>query len=58
VCLETAKPAKFAETIREALGREPERPKRFEGIEKRPQRVEPMNVDAEALKAYIARNAR
>ncbi len=33
VCLETALPVKFAETIREALGREPERPAAFEGIE-------------------------
>jgi threonine synthase len=57
VCLETAKPAKFAETIREALGREPERPKAFEGIEKRPQRVEVMDADAEAVKAYIAKRA-
>ncbi len=58
VCLETAKPAKFAETIREALGREPGRPKGFENLEKRPQRVEVANVDAEAVKRYIARNAR
>jgi threonine synthase len=57
VCLETAKPAKFAETIREALGREPERPGRFEGIERRPQRVEVMDVDAQAVKAYIAEYA-
>src|SRR5581483_5559887 len=57
VCLETAKPAKFAETIREALGREPERPESFEDLEKRPQKVEVMNIDAEAVKAYIARRA-
>jgi len=57
VCMETAQPAKFAETIREALGREPERPKGFEGLEKRPQRVEVMDADAQALKAYIAAHA-
>ncbi|HET7670583.1 MAG TPA: threonine synthase, partial [Burkholderiales bacterium] len=39
VCLETALPVKFAETIREALGREPERPAEFIGLEERPQRV-------------------
>ena len=32
VCLETALPVKFAETIREALGREPERPAEFAGM--------------------------
>ena len=39
IVLETALPAKFAETIVEALGREPERPARFEGIEALPKRV-------------------
>ncbi len=33
ICLETALPAKFAETIQEALGRQPERPAALEGIE-------------------------
>ena len=33
VCLETALPAKFAATIREALGREPEAPPGFEDLE-------------------------
>jgi threonine synthase len=58
VCLETAKPAKFAETIREALGREPQRPEGFEDIERRPQKVEVMDAGVEAVKAYIARRAR
>ena len=31
ICLETALPVKFADTIREALGREPERPRGFRG---------------------------
>ncbi|MCK0511184.1 threonine synthase [Aromatoleum buckelii] len=52
--LETALPAKFAETIREALGREPERPAELEGIEKLPQRVELMAPDVEAVKRFIA----
>ena len=30
ICIETALPAKFAATIREALGRDPERPPAFE----------------------------
>jgi threonine synthase len=57
VCLETALPAKFAETIHEALGREPERPLSMIGIEKLPQRCELMDADAEKLKTYISRNA-
>jgi len=54
VCMETAQPAKFAETIREAIGRDPARPAGFENLEKLPQRVEVMDVDAEAVKAFIA----
>jgi threonine synthase len=57
VCMETAQPAKFAETIREAIGRDPARPAGFEDLEKRPQRVEVMNADAGAVKAYIAEHA-
>jgi threonine synthase len=53
VCLETAQPVKFAETLREALGREPRRPPAFEGLEQKPQRVEVMDADAAALKRHI-----
>jgi threonine synthase len=58
VCLETALPVKFAETIREALGREPQRPAEFVGIEQRPQRFEVIEPDALLLKSYIERQAR
>jgi len=54
VCMETAQPAKFAETIREALGREPVRPAGFENLEKLPQRFEVMDADAGQIKHYIA----
>ena len=57
VCLETALPAKFAETIVEAIGREPERPAAFRDIESRPQRFEVMPVDVERLKRYIEAHA-
>ena len=57
VCLETAQPAKFAGTIREALGTEPTRPAAYDGIESRPQRCERIGVDAAALKDLIARHA-
>jgi len=56
VCLETALPAKFAETIREALGREPERPARLDGIEQLPQRCEVMEANVTELKQFISVN--
>ena len=54
VVLETALPIKFAATIEEALGRAPERPARFEGIEALHKRVQVMPADAQQVKAYIA----
>jgi threonine synthase len=54
VVLETALPIKFASTIVEALGREPERPPKFAGIENLPKRVQVMDADVQAIKAYIA----
>ena len=51
--LETALPAKFAATIREALGVEPPRPAGLEGIEQLPKRVQVMPADVGAVKAYI-----
>ena len=55
IVLETALPIKFAATIVEALGREPDRPARFEGIEALPKRVMVMAADAAPIKALIAR---
>ncbi|MDP2154882.1 MAG: threonine synthase, partial [Sulfuricella sp.] len=57
VCLETALPAKFEETIREALGCKPERPTDLVGIENLPQRFEVMAADAEAVKRFIVTHA-
>jgi threonine synthase len=51
--LETALPAKFAATIREALGREPERPPGFDGIEDLPKRFARVPADVQAVKRYI-----
>jgi threonine synthase len=56
IVLETALPIKFAETIVEALGHEPERPARFRGLEALPRRVVELPADAEAVKAYIAQH--
>jgi threonine synthase len=51
--LETALPAKFAATIREALGRDPERPPGFEGIEDLPKRFTVLPADVQAVQRYI-----
>ena len=52
--LETALPIKFAATIVEALGREPERPAQFVGIEVLPKKVRVMAPDVQAIKDLIA----
>jgi threonine synthase len=54
IVLETALPIKFAATIVEALGREPDRPARFAGIEDLPKRVTVLPADAERVKQFIA----
>jgi threonine synthase len=56
LCLETALAAKFAPVIREALGRDPETPPGFEGLEGRPQKVEVMDADVESVKAFIVQH--
>ncbi len=53
VILETALPIKFAETMREALGRDPERPAHFDGIENLPKRVLVMPADTDQVKAFV-----
>ena len=57
VCLQTAQAAKFADAVREATGREPDRPRGFEKLEALPQRVEVMDSDAAAVMRYIERHA-
>lgn len=57
ICLETALPVKFAETITEAIGVTPELPERFSGLLDAPQRVEELPNDVEALKALIERRS-
>jgi threonine synthase len=56
IVLETALPIKFAATIAEALGHEPERPARFEGIEQLPKKVLVIPADVAVVKAYIERH--
>jgi threonine synthase len=53
IVLETALPIKFAQTIVEATGREPDRPPKFVGIEALPKRVVSMSADVQAIKTFI-----
>jgi len=54
IVLETALPIKFAASIVEALGHEPDRPAKFAGIEQLPKRVTLMPADVKAVKEFIA----
>lgn len=54
ICLETALPIKFSQTIEEALGQTPAPPAGLQGLESRPQRVYPMQADPSRLKVFIA----
>lgn len=53
ICLEAALATKFDDTIREALGREPDRPAGLSGIEELPQRFAVMDASPQAIKHYI-----
>jgi len=57
ITLETALPAKFAETLREALGRDPDRPAAFRDIERLPQRWVSFAADAAPVRQYLEENA-
>jgi threonine synthase len=54
IVLETALPAKFGETIREALGVDPPRPAALAGIEQLPRRFTVLPADVDMVKRYIA----
>ena len=54
ICLETALPAKFGETIVEALGQQPPRPAALAGIESLPRRCDVLPADVARVKALIA----
>ncbi|MEY4978625.1 MAG: hypothetical protein RLZZ352_895 [Pseudomonadota bacterium] len=56
IVLETALPIKFADTIVEALGRQPERPAAFVGIENLPKRVQVMPADTALVQTYVAQH--
>jgi threonine synthase len=54
IVLETALPAKFASTLVEATGREPDRPAATRGIEALPRRFTVIAADAKQVQDYIA----
>ena len=56
ICLETALPIKFAETILEATGAEPAIPERFVGIMDADRHVIDLPNDVEAVKELIEKN--
>ncbi|MBK7722129.1 MAG: threonine synthase [Austwickia sp.] len=53
VAMETALPVKFAATIQEALGRDPECPPRFAGLERLPRHVIDIDNDADKVKIFL-----
>lgn len=54
ICLETALPVKFSDSIQEAIGKEPEPVPGFEDLEKLPQRFIVMNKDVNEVKQFIS----
>ena len=57
VCVETALPAKFAATIREAIGRDPARSAVWRGLESRPQHSTTLAANPQLVKSFIAAHA-
>jgi len=54
--LETAHPAKFGETVREAIGREPSMPERLERVMYLPDRSQPMSSDYSEFREWLVGN--
>lgn len=57
ICLETAQPAKFADSIAEAIGHQPDCPSGFENLESLPQKFVEQDANAQEVKDYIAAQA-
>ena len=54
ICLETALPVKFSDSIQEAIGKEPEPVPGFKDLEKLPQRFIVMDKDVNEVKQFIS----
>jgi len=57
VCLATAHPAKFGESVKIAIDELPELPPALESIVNKPSRCEVMNADKNDIMAFITKNA-
>ncbi|WP_035057342.1 threonine synthase [Andreprevotia chitinilytica] len=53
VIMETALPAKFESTMRDAIGTNPHRPASLAGLEQLPQRFDALEADTDVIKAYL-----
>ncbi len=57
VCLATAHPAKFGETVAQATGIDPELPAAFADLKERNKRVETLAAEVDTIKDYVAAKA-
>ncbi|MCS7199946.1 MAG: threonine synthase [Caldimicrobium sp.] len=57
ICLATAHPAKFPETVSQALGRSFTLPPEIESLTRKPQRYEVLEADSNEVRAYIQQRA-
>ncbi len=58
VCLATAHPAKFGAAVKSAIGRDPEMPAAFQGIEKKTKKLVTLAADTAVIKAFVYQHAR
>jgi len=57
ICLATAHPAKFGDTVERAIGRPPELPPSLAGLEGKESRFEVMDSNMEKIMAYIEQHS-
>jgi len=57
ICLETAMPIKFSQTVHDSIGKKPVMPEKFENIESKKQKIKKINCNVELLKKYISEKA-
>ncbi len=57
ICLATAHPAKFSDTVKHASGIEPEEPVVIQGLHTKESRCETMVANQETVKVYLSNNA-
>lgn len=57
ICLSTAHPAKFGDAVQQAIGRLPERPEPFQGLEERDSRCSLLDASVITVKKFIDQHA-